>query len=222
MPRLALIHALPDSLAPLDAALDRRWPEATRMHLLDSSLSRDLADSPTGLDARFDRRFLALAEYALATGAEALLFSCSAFGRCIDRVAARHPDTPVLKPYDGMLADATDLPGPVGIVATFAPTLSSLRRELPATTTWMTAMAPRALEALQAGEVAHHDLAITEAAAGLVQAGCRAIALAQFSMARAASVVAAHCRVPVLTAPDSAVRALRARLDQSSPVQASA
>ena len=191
------------------------------MHLLDSSLSRDLADSPTGLDSRFDRRFLALADYALATGADALLFSCSAFGRCIDTVAARHPDVPVLKPYDGLLADAAALPGPVGIVATFAPTLTSLVRELPGTTTWMTALAPGALEALQSGKAAHHDLAINEAAAGLVQAGCRAVALAQFSMARAASVVAAHCRVPVLTAPDSAVRVLRARLDPSLPASAS-
>jgi hypothetical protein len=38
------------------------------------------------------------------------------------------------------------------------------------------------------------------------------VALAQFSMARARGTVEARCGVPVLTAVDSAVRALRRRL----------
>ena len=52
-----------------------------------------------------------------------------------------------------------------------------------------------------------------EAAARLVEReGCEVIALAQFSLARAAPRVAERCGVPVLTTVDSAVRALRQRL----------
>ena len=43
-----------------------------------------------------------------------------------------------------------------------------------------------------------------------------AIALAQFSLARAADAVAADTGLPVLTTPDSAVRLLRARLGISA------
>ena len=46
----------------------------------------------------------------------------------------------------------------------------------------------------------------------LAAAGCSVIALAQFSMARAAPAVRDALGLPVLTTPESAVRALRARL----------
>ena len=42
-PRIALIHALAHSIAPVNAELDRAWPGCVRMNLLDDSLSADLA-----------------------------------------------------------------------------------------------------------------------------------------------------------------------------------
>ena len=39
MTRIALIHALTHSMAPINEALAREWPEATRMNVLDDSLS---------------------------------------------------------------------------------------------------------------------------------------------------------------------------------------
>ena len=38
-PRVALIHALRHSIAPITAAFERDWPAAQRMNLLDDSLS---------------------------------------------------------------------------------------------------------------------------------------------------------------------------------------
>ena len=52
MPRIALIHALAHSLASINAALARDWPECTRMNLLDDTLSADLA---AGAGARTPR-----------------------------------------------------------------------------------------------------------------------------------------------------------------------
>ncbi len=90
-PRIALIHALAHSIAPVNAELDRAWPGCVRMNLLDDSLSADLAASVTGLDDAMTARFLALGAYAVSTGVQGILFTCSAFGSCIDAVVRRWP-----------------------------------------------------------------------------------------------------------------------------------
>lgn len=220
MTRLALVHALAHSVAPINDALVRDWPEARRMNLLDDSLSADLAASPAGLDDAMTQRFLALADYAVSAGAQAILFTCSAFGPCIDAVKRRHAALPVLKPNEAMVDEAVALaaarsgPGsvPVGLVATFGPTLQSMPAEFPPAVDLRCALAEGALDALNHGDAARHDALAADAAARLVDAGCGVIALAQFSLARARPVVEARCGVPVLTTVDSAVRALRARL----------
>ncbi len=214
MTRIALIHALALSVAPVNEALARDWPEATRMNLLDDSLSADLATSGGRLDDAMTARFVVLADYAVDTGADAILFTCSAFGPCIESAARKHPTIPVLRPNEAMIDDATELAGgaPIGLVATFGPTLLSMPPEFPAGTAVRTALADGALEALQRGDLAHHDTLATHAAQTLADAGCRVIALAQFSLARAAPMVAARTGLPVLTTIDSAVRRLRRRL----------
>lgn len=212
MSRVAFIHALPESIAPLNAEMARRWPGCEAMHLMDDSLSADLARSPRGLDEQFDRRFLALGDYAVSTGASGILFTCSAFGRCIDGVIQRYPSLPVLKPNEAMIDEAAAMGAQLGLVATFAPTLASMVPEFPAECEVRTALAMGALEALRAGDVRRHDAAIAESAERLVEAGCTVIALAQFSMARAAGEVRERTGVAVLTTVASAVRRLRARV----------
>jgi hypothetical protein len=214
-PRIALIHALAHSVAPINDELAQHWPAARRMNLLDDSLSADLARSGT-LDAAMHTRFLALADYAVATGAHALLFTCSAFGPCIEAVAHRHAGLPVLKPNEAMIDEAVAAAaaqgGRIGLVASFAMTLQTMPPEFPAHAQPLTALAEGALAALDAGDTATHDGACAEAAARLAAQGCRVIALAQFSLARAAPAVARRTGLPVLTTPGSAVRRLRQRL----------
>jgi len=212
MPRVALIHALPESLAPLDAELDRTWPSCERMHLLDGSLSADLARSPHGLDVSFDARLLLLAEYAVTTGVDGILFSCSAFGRSIEATARWLAPLPVLKPNEALIDEVTATGYPIGLVATFAPTLASMVPEFPAGTVLRTALAEGGLEALRTGDHERHDELIADAAGRLVKSGCGVIALAQFSMARAVGVVAERTGVPVLSSVGSAVRRLRERV----------
>src|SRR4051794_10649480 len=105
MPRIALIHALTHSIAPINDALARDWPEAQRMNLVDDSLSSDLARAGS-LDDAMTARFVALGDYAAATGVDAILFTCSAFGRCIDAVKQRLAPLPVLKPNEAMVDEA--------------------------------------------------------------------------------------------------------------------
>jgi len=204
--RIALIHALRHSVAPINAAFDRLWPEPARMNLLDDSLSADLARSG-GLDAVMTGRFLTLARYARDTGADAILFTCSAFGPCIEACAEALAPIPVLKPNEAMIEEACATGRRIGLLATFAPTLASMPSEFPRGVTLVPRLVDGALSALDAGDVAAHDRLAVAVARDL--ADCDAIALAQFSLAHVAKAVAAATGRPVFSTPDSAVRKLR-------------
>ncbi len=217
--RIALIHALKHSIAPIEAAFARLWPEAVLANLLDDSLSADLARDGA-ITPAMTERFLTLAHYAARAGADGILFTCSAFGPCIEACAAALAPLPVLKPNEAMIEEALALAGPaarVGLVASFAPTLASMPPEFAATAPGMTllpCLAAEALAALERGDGAAHDREAAARAAEL--ADCDVIALAQFSLARAAAPVAATTGKPVLTTPDSAVRKLRRLLAPAS------
>jgi hypothetical protein len=210
--RISLIHAMAASIPPIEAAFRRLWPQAALMNLLDDSLAPDLARDGRLTPAMTDR-FLTLARYARSSGSDAILFTCSAFGPCIEACAAALPAVPVLKPNEAMIEEALALTGPngrIGLMATFAPTLASMPPEFsvvaPAVT-MVPCLADGALAALNRGDGAEHDAAAVRAAAGL--SDCDVIALAQFSLSRAADAVAAATGKTVLTTPDSAVRKLR-------------
>jgi Asp/Glu/hydantoin racemase len=210
--RIALIHALKHSIVPIEDAFHRLWPDASLMNLLDDSLSADLARDGA-LTHGMTQRFLALARYAATTGADGILFTCSAFGPCIEACAQDLAPIPVLKPNEAMIEEAVALAGPtgrIGLLATFAPTLASMPAEFAAIAPRVTLiphLAEGALAALDLGDTQGHDDAAVRAAAAL--ADCDVIALGQFSLARAAARIAAATGNPVLTTPDSALRKLQ-------------
>jgi hypothetical protein len=205
--RIALIHALAHSPPPIAAAFRRLWPEASLMNLLDDSLSADLARDGS-LTGTMTNRFLVLTRYAFATGADGVLFTCSAFGSCIDAAREDSGGRPVLKPNEAMIAEAVAGGGRIGLLATFAPTLASMPDEFPKGAALTPKLADGAMEALDRGNPAAHDALAVKAAMTLKD--CDVIALAQFSLARAAPAIAAATGKKVLTTPDSAVRRMRA------------
>jgi Asp/Glu/hydantoin racemase len=207
--RIAIIHALRHSPPPIEAAFARLWPEARLMNLLDDSLSADLARDGR-LTEDMTRRFLTLARYAASTGAQGILFSCSAFGPPIETCARDLAPMPVLKPNEAMIEEAVKHGSRIGLLATFAGTLDSIPPEFPAGVTVVPKLAEGALAALDRGDAAEHDRLAAEAARAL--ADCDAIALGQFSLARAAPLVGQVTGKPVLTTPESAVRKLKALL----------
>src|SRR6478736_4368690 len=68
-------------------------------------------------------------------------------------------------------------------------------------------LASGAMAALDRGERTEHDRLVAEASRDLRD--CDVIALAQYSMAPAAAMVAESSKLPVLTTPDSAVIKLK-------------
>jgi Asp/Glu/hydantoin racemase len=204
--RIALIHALEHSLAPTAVSFAKFWPEAQLMNLLDDSLSADLARDGKLTDTMTER-FLSLGRYVSDTGANGILFTCSAFGPCIEAVARAHAPMPVLKPNEAMIERAVAEGRKIGLLSTFPPTLASMPREFPASVEIVPKLAEGALAALDRGDRATHDRLVREASKDL--RGCDVIALAQFSMASAAAQVAEATGRPVLTTPDSAVMKLK-------------
>jgi Asp/Glu/hydantoin racemase len=214
-PRIALIHAVTPAIAPVQEALARQWPEAEAVNILDDSLSVD-RERDGELTAAMRRRIAALARYAAGLGAQGVLFTCSAFGAAIEAAAAELP-IPVLKPNEAMFEAALDAGRRIGMLATFQPSVASMEAEFHAIAAARGADAvieswcvPGAMAALKSGDGAAHDRAVAAAAPRFADAD--AVLLAHFSTARAAAVVAAAIERPVLTAPDSAVARLKARL----------
>lgn len=219
-PRIALIHALEESVAPVRAAFREAWPEAFAFDLLDTSLAIDRAHAGE-LDVAMRLRFATLADYAagaegLAGRTSGILFTCSAFGPAIDTVKTR-VTIPVMRPNEAAFEQALAIGGEIGLIVSFEPSAASLRAELEQVahaqnrkTRVHTVLADGALQALKAGDGARHDALVAEAARRL--GDVQVVILAQFSMARAADMVRHVISAPVLTTPDCAVHALRALL----------
>ena len=203
--RIALVHALRHSPAPIEDSFARLWPEARLCNLLDDSLSTDLT-AAGHITNTMTERFFALGRYVASTGADAVLFTCSAFGPCIDACAAALAPLPVMKPNEAMIQEAYAPGRRIGLLASFAPTLRSMPAEFPHDVTVVCKLADGALAALDRGDLEEHDRLAAFAAEEL--ADCDVIVLAQFSLARAAQIVARRTGKPVLTTPDCAVRKL--------------
>ena len=207
--RITLVHALKHSIVPIEASFAKLWPDARLMNLLDDSLSADLARDGKLTSAMTDR-FLALGRYSASTGADAILFTCSAFGPCIEAVARDLAPKPVLKPNEAMIEQAVARGHRIGLLSTFPPTLQSMPAEFPGTVTLVPKLVEGAMAALDRGDRAEHDRLVVEASRDLRD--CDLIALAQYSMAPAAEKVAHATGRPVLTTPDSAVMKLKRML----------
>jgi hypothetical protein len=207
--RITLVHALKHSIVPVEAAFAKLWPQARLMNLLDDSLSADLARDGR-LTGAMTERFLELGRYAAGTGADGILFTCSAFGPCIEAVARAYAPMPVLKPNEAMIEQAVARGRKIGLLSTFPPTLASMPPEFPASVEIVPKLAEGALAALDRGDRAEHDRLVTAASMDLRD--CDLIALAQYSLAPAAALVAEATGRPILTTPDSSVLKLKGML----------
>ncbi len=206
--RIALIHVGMVSVPSIEAAFRRLWPEAVLMNLLDDSLFSDRGEG--ALPPGMTDRFLALSRYAAGTGADGILFTCSAFGPCIEACAEALAPIPVLKPNEAMVEAACAAGSRIGLLATFPGTLETMPAEFPDHIKLVPHLAEGAFDALLAGDAPAHDRLVVEAARHL--ADCDALCLAQFSLSRAAPAIEQALGRKVLTTPDSAVEKLKRQL----------
>lgn len=211
-PRIALVHAMPVAIEPVAHVFHELWPQARISHLLDDSLPADLRAAGAITSAMVER-FITLARYGESCGANAILFTCSAFGTAIE-AAKRAVRVPVLKPNEAMLEEALAAGSELALLATFEPSIPSLKKEFEELASsrgirlkLKTRTIPAAIAALQQGRSSEHDRLIAAAAAEI--GPCDALVLGQFSMARAAAGIPAAPGRKVLTSPHSAVSRLK-------------
>lgn len=216
-PRIALIHATPVAMAPIHKAMTECWPDAQYFDLLDTALSQD-ARSGSAAPQDFDARFLNLSRHAIETGAEAILFTCSAFGASLSNAARTFAPFPMLKPNEAMFEEAANLGCNIAMIATFPPAVGEMEAEFkamaPPGAELTTVIAEGAMDALNAGDGDAHDDLVCKTVLQLSDHD--AIMLAHFSTARAAMRAALETDIPILTSPASAVSKLRVLCQHSA------
>ena len=209
--KIYVIHATRISFAPAKASFDKHWPQAKVCNLLDDSLASDRQADGEITDSML-RRFEMIGAYCAEAGADAILFTCSAFGSAIEHVKRLH-DIPILTPNEALFDSVLDLGGPLALMTTFGPSIPALRDELSAMSAARgqslqpeAVVVDGALDALLAGDQALHDRLVAEKAVAL--RGYSAIMFGQFSMAGAAELAQPRTQTPILTTPDCAVQKL--------------
>jgi Asp/Glu/hydantoin racemase len=208
-PRIALIHALPQAIGPVAQSFRELWPDAETVNIMDDRLSVD-RERAGELTPEISERISQLARYAMRCNANAILYTCSAFGPAIEAVG-RWSSIPVLKPSEAMFGEALERGGRIAMLLTFQPSVASMEEEFrlqagAGGAALSTLCVPEAMSALQRGDLAAHNKLLAEAARGIE---ADVLMLGQFSMAPAREAVQSAVRCTVLTSPDSAVRRLK-------------
>jgi len=177
-PKIYLIHAADVAMPPIVVSFRANWPQARIVNLLEDGLMNDLA-ADGRLTAAMTERFVQIGHYCVKAGADAILFTCSAFGPAIEE-CRRQVAIPVLKPNEAMYEQLVAKSGTVSLLATFQPSLPSMLAEIAAlaqekgaNVTVRPQLVEGALAALQDNRPEDHNRLIAETAAK--QQGCDAM-----------------------------------------------
>jgi hypothetical protein len=221
--RVGIVHATMNAVSGVTVALAAHAPELEPLHFVDEGLIVDLpADGSPGPErlVRLQAMFVA----AAASGARAILLTCSAYSPFLPSLRAAAPVS-VVGIDDAMLGEAVArAQESVGIVATLeaaGPTtallLTSAAKQAGKVISIENVFVPDAFGALKAGESERHDRLVRDA----VQDLCSrhdVVILAQISMARAVTgPTAPKWPQTVLTSAASSVLALSAAAHASRP-----
>lgn len=214
-PNIALFSVHKDAMEAAVRAFEADWPMARISNLMDDGLFALVRETGAVVPEMYDV-FRMLTRYMISRGADGILYSCSAFRECIDACIAEF-DVPMLKPNDAMIEQALDAGSRIAVMATVGPTIPSISaeiREMAAARGQAVELVPcmveGAFDALAGGDAARHDALVAARAREIDD--CDVIALAQFTLSRAAPAVAAVSKVPVFNSPGAAVAKMRAML----------
>lgn len=221
--KVALIHAVDIAIAPIKSAFQSEWPEAEVVHLWDETLSIERAKEASLTPFLFER---VASLYALAknSGVDAVMFTCSAFGEAIEKIA-KDADIPVLKPNQAMFDEALAMGTPVTLLGSFEPAMAGMAQEFFDAALAASSQAhdqashpaelhqvciPEARSALQQGDIEGHNQLMLQGAQSQEQVDV--IMLAHFSSSVAKNLLETETRKTVLSSPECAVRYLKRTL----------
>ncbi len=158
--KAGMVHVVCDNAGFFGQLTAEIMPGVDVVHLVDGGLPSMSADA---LRPRVIERLRTLASFAEESGAEAILLTCTAFGRLVDEVKGA-VSCPVLSVLEIMVEEALKLPGTIGILSSHPGTLATasrmLREQAAAegrTIELKTQLCPGAFEAMRRGDWATHN-----------------------------------------------------------------
>lgn len=217
--RIGLVHATLAAVQPMVAAFRQEAPAVTLLHFLDEGLLPMV--NRTGLDAAAVGELERLVARAAASGADGVLLTCSAYSPAVPEVQRKF-SIPVVSVDEAMLRGALEQGTRIGVVATVeaaGPTTAKLLHAYAAeagrAVDVQIRVVPEAFAALNAGDLARHDVLVRQQIDALLPAS-DVVVLAQISMARVVAGGAAFAK-PVLTSPAVSIQSILGRLPVSRP-----
>ncbi|HYG59491.1 MAG TPA: aspartate/glutamate racemase family protein [Symbiobacteriaceae bacterium] len=213
---LALLHTTPVTVTSMKELAARELPGVRIVNLLDDSLLADVM-AAGGMTEAVEARMAAYLEQARVAGADAMICCCSAVGETVDRINAGAP-IPFLRIDEPMAEEAARLGSRIGVIATVGdalePIAGLIRRkagEMGKEVTVETVLVAGAFTALVAGRAEEHDRLVLADLRGLLDRS-DVVVLAQGSMARLVGALEEPPRVPILTSPLLAIKAVGQKL----------
>ena len=209
--RVVMIHAIAESIPPVNTAFGEVFPETEVVNLLDEGLFLDFDDHIT---PALRRRMSGLICYGAEHGAAAVGLACSVYAPVVDS-ACDLVDVPVVSSYGPVVNEALDHGRRVGVIASVPATLRDaeyyLRRAASERSIELEprlALAEDLIPVLRNEGVFGLERRLLEEVEALAP-HVDLVVLGQFSFATAYLQVAAKASVPVLSAPHSSARMLK-------------
>jgi len=209
-----MIHAIAESIPPVRLAFGEEFPEAEVINVLDETLLIDFNDR---LTPPLRQRMSNLIGYCRDNQADAIGLACSVYAPVVDSEKDLI-DVPLVSSYGPVMADAVASGRRVGLIASVQATLSDAEYYL-------------RLAAKEAGVPVEPKLCLADDLVTVMRAEGQAglerrleeevlklapevdvVLLGQFSFAAALAHLQKVSPVPVLSAPHSSARALKALL----------
>lgn len=221
MTKIGLIHATLNAVQPMVDAFRRHEPSVTVLNFLDEGLLAAVNESG-GVTPAILRRFVRLLSTAADSGVDGILLSCSVFSPSVPVISPLFA-VPVVSVDAAMLETAVDMGRRIGVVATVGasgPTTAGQLAEIAGARKQQihveVMVSAEAFCRLQAGDANGHDELVRQKVAEL-SPRVDVVVLAQISMARAAKKMQ-DIPVPVLTSPESSIKAIMSRLKKGATI----
>jgi len=213
--KAGMVHVVADNIRVFGLIASELMPDIEMVHFLDTALP---AMSEPALRPEVIERLGTYARFAQESGAEAVLLTCTAFGRLANEVS-RAVDCPVLAVLDIMLDELMRQRGRIGVIGSHPGTVVGTERLLQEQARHegrviaiKSRLCAGAFDAMRRGNLAAHDRIVLENLRELVRQ-VDVVVAPQPSMEQALLQYEVDGRkVPLLTSPRLSVERLRQAL----------
>ncbi|TQR18833.1 aspartate/glutamate racemase family protein [Psychrobacillus soli] len=211
--KICLISATTASLAPIEKALKEVAPEVEYVHLLDSSLLKQLKEKGQ-IDEQITLRFDTLITLAVDAKCDGVLFTCSAFNDLANYFDEKFT-IPIVRSDQGLINELLQYDN-VGIVSTVKETppvlISSLKKVRPDQII-KTVVEDGLIHLAEKGDFESHDKILQGHIDSLAEE-VEVIGLSQFSIAHLKGQV--QINKPIIDPAQTAVKEIIKRINESA------